>query len=153
MLAWPKCSWTYFGCLPAMRSIVAQVCLRSWTLMGGSSALFKRGLKWRPRRLVPLLVVPVRVGKTRSLSCQRGPAARLSWFWRERWRPRACVAFWEHFMERPLPFLGFSKMWPVLVWLRVRFTWSVAVGPLGSMSSHFRPRSSPSLRPQWRART
>jgi hypothetical protein len=121
--------------------------------MGGSSALFKRGLKWRPRRLVPLLVVPVKVGKTRSLSCQRGPAARLSWFWRERWRPRACVAFWDHFMERPLPFLGFSKMWPVLVWLRVRFTWSVAVGPLGSMSSHFRPRSSPSLRPQWRART
>jgi hypothetical protein len=99
------------------------------------------------------LVVPVRVGKTRSLCCQRGPAARLSWFWRERWRPRACVAFWEHFMERPLPFLGFSKMWPVLVWLRVRLTWSVAVDPLGSMSSHFRPRSSPSLRPQWRART
>jgi hypothetical protein len=67
MLAWPKSSWTNFGCLSAMRSIVAQVCLRSWNLMCGSSALFKRGLKWRPRRLVPLLVVPVRVGKTRSI--------------------------------------------------------------------------------------
>ena len=42
------------------------------------------------------------------------------------------MAFWEHFMERPLPFLGFSKMWPVLVWLRVSITWSVAVAPLGS---------------------
>jgi hypothetical protein len=71
MLAWPRSSWTYFGCLPAMRSIVAQVWRRSWNLMGGSSALFKRGLKWRPRRLAPLVVVPVRVGKTRSLSCQR----------------------------------------------------------------------------------
>jgi hypothetical protein len=29
----------------------------------------------RPRRLVPLVVVPVRVGKMRSLSCQSGPAA------------------------------------------------------------------------------
>src|ERR671920_768583 len=131
MLAWPKSSWTYFGCLPAMRSIVAQVCLRSCNLMGGSFALFKRGLKWRPRRLVPLLVVPVRVGKTRSLSCQSGPAACLSSFWRDLWRLRASVAFWEHFMERPLPFLGFSKMWLVLVWLRVRFIWSVAVGSLG----------------------
>jgi hypothetical protein len=28
----------------------------------------------------------------------------------------------------------------------------VAVALLGSMSFHFRPRSSPSLRPQWRAR-
>src|SRR5215211_168788 len=54
MLAWPRSSWTYFGCLPAMRSIVAQVWRRSWSLTGGSSALFKRGLKWRPRRLVPL---------------------------------------------------------------------------------------------------
>ena len=36
----------------------------------------------------------------------------------DRWRPRASVAFWEHFMERPLPFLGFSKVGPVLVWLR-----------------------------------
>ena len=37
----------------------------------------RSGLKWRPRRLVPLVVVPVMVGKTRSLSCQRGPAASL----------------------------------------------------------------------------
>jgi hypothetical protein len=48
--------------------------------MGGSSALFKRGLKWRPRRLMPLVVVPVSVGKTRLLSCQRGPAASLDEF-------------------------------------------------------------------------
>src|SRR5215208_8428872 len=130
MLAWPKSSWTYFGCLPAMRSIVAQVWRRSWNLMGGSFALCKGGLKWRLRRLVPLVVVPVGVGKTRSLSCQREPAASLSWFWRDRWRLRASVALWEHFMERPLPFLGFSKMWPVRVWLRVRFTCSVVVAPL-----------------------
>jgi hypothetical protein len=45
--------------------------------MGGSSAIYKRGLKWRPRRLVPLVVVPVMVGKTRSLSCQSGSAASL----------------------------------------------------------------------------
>jgi hypothetical protein len=47
--------------------------------MGGSSALFKRGLEWRLRRLV-LLVVPVRVWKTRLLSYQRGSAASLSSF-------------------------------------------------------------------------
>jgi hypothetical protein len=63
MLEWPKSSWTYFGCLPAMRGIVAQVWRRSWKRMRGSSALFRRGLKWRPRRLVALVVVPVRVGK------------------------------------------------------------------------------------------
>src|SRR5215210_7323453 len=55
------------------------------------------------------------VGKTRLLSCQRGPAASLSWFWRVRWLRSASVAFWEHFTELPLPFLGFSKMGPVLV--------------------------------------
>jgi hypothetical protein len=45
--------------------------------------------------------------------------------------PRASVALVEHFMERPLPFLGCSKMWPVLVWLSVRLMWSVAVAVEG----------------------
>jgi hypothetical protein len=57
--AWPRSSWTCFGCLPAMSSIVAQVWRRSWNLKGGRSAFFKRGLNWRPRRLVALVVVPV----------------------------------------------------------------------------------------------
>jgi hypothetical protein len=38
-----------FGCLPAMRSIVAQVWRRSWNLMGGSTARFGMGLKRRER--------------------------------------------------------------------------------------------------------
>jgi hypothetical protein len=59
---------------------------------GGSSALFKRGLKWRPRRLVPLIVVPVMVGKTSPLSSQREPIPSLSSFWRAQWRLRASVA-------------------------------------------------------------
>ena len=63
-----------------------------------------------------LVVVPEMVGKTRLLSCQRGPAASLSSFWRVRWLRSASVAFWERFTERPLPFLGFSKLGPVLVW-------------------------------------
>jgi hypothetical protein len=115
MLACPRSSWTYFGCLPAMRSIVAQVWPRSWSLMGGSPALFNRGLKWRPRRLVALMVVPVMVGKTRLLSCQRVPIPSLSSFWQARWRLRDSAALREHVTDRPLPFLGFSKMCPVLV--------------------------------------
>ena len=59
-----------------------------------------------------------------------------------------CGLMWEHFTERPLPFFGFSKMRPVRVWENVRLTCRVAKGPLRSMSSHIRPRSSPSLRPQ-----
>ena len=35
MLAWPSSSWTYFECLPATRSIVAQVWRRSWNLIVG----------------------------------------------------------------------------------------------------------------------
>src|SRR5215204_500741 len=58
MLAWPRSSWTYFGCLPAMRSIVAQVCLRSWNLMDGSSALFKTLL---------ILVPPLEASVTRLI--------------------------------------------------------------------------------------
>jgi hypothetical protein len=56
------------GCLPATRSIVAQVCRRSWSLIAGSSALFKSGLKCLPRRFVQVIVVPVVVGNTRLLS-------------------------------------------------------------------------------------
>jgi hypothetical protein len=62
------------------------------------------------------------------------------------------VALWAHFTERPLPFLGFSKMCPVLVWESVRLTCRVAEGAL-KLSSHITPRSSPSLRPQCRAST
>ena len=54
-----------------------------------------------------------------------------------------------------MPFLGFSKMYSSsLLWLRVRLTGRVAAAlPRRSMSSHFSPRSSPSLRPQCNART
>src|SRR5215216_7952419 len=41
--------------------------------MDGTSALFKRSLKWRPRRLVPLVVVPVRVRKMRFCRARAGP--------------------------------------------------------------------------------
>src|SRR5215217_6970031 len=59
MLACPRSSCTYLGCLPATRSIVAQVCRRSCSLMAGIPALFNKGLKCLPRRFVYVMVVPV----------------------------------------------------------------------------------------------
>jgi hypothetical protein len=56
MLAWPRRSWTYFGCLPSTGCIVAQLWRRSWNLMGGSSALFKTLL---------ILVPPLEASVTR----------------------------------------------------------------------------------------
>jgi hypothetical protein len=41
--------------------------------MGGSSALFERGLKWRPRRLMALVVVPVKVGKAKPAGVDQAP--------------------------------------------------------------------------------
>ena len=41
--------------------------------VSGSPVLFKRGLKCRPRRFVTLMVVPIVVGNTGPLSCQREP--------------------------------------------------------------------------------
>jgi hypothetical protein len=41
-----------------------------------------------------------------------------------------------------LPFFAFSKMCPVLVWLSVRLTCTVAEDPLRSMSFHIRARYS-----------
>jgi hypothetical protein len=93
MLACPRSSWTYLGCLPAARSMVAQVCRRSCSLIAGSPALFKRGLKCLPNKFVQLIVVPAVVGNTRSLSCQREPTLNFSSFWRARWLLRASVAF------------------------------------------------------------
>ena len=44
MLECPRSSCTYLGCLLAMRSIIAQVCRRSCSLMAGSAD--RRGLLW-----------------------------------------------------------------------------------------------------------
>src|SRR3954452_23943198 len=61
-----------------MRSIVAHVCLRSCNRMAGSPARFNSGLKCHPSKFVPLVVVPVVVGKTSLLSCQREPSRSFS---------------------------------------------------------------------------
>jgi hypothetical protein len=64
---------------------------------GGGPALPRSSLKWRPRRLVPLMVV----GKTSLLSCQREPIPSLSSFWRARWRlVRAFFASWLRIVYR-----------------------------------------------------
>src|SRR5918994_6997400 len=67
MLAGPKSSWTYSGCLPAMRSIVAQVWRRSWNLMDGRSAATHEGWPLGRDRHLPqkLTLGPVR----RQWSC------------------------------------------------------------------------------------
>src|SRR5215212_7134946 len=54
-------------------------------------------------------------------------------------------------MDLPLPFLGGSKTYPLLGSESVRLTRSIPVS--NSTSSHFRPNSSPSLRPQCMAST
>ncbi len=74
MLACPNISCTNLGCLPAMSNIVAHVWRRSCSRMAGSSARLSSGLKCLPNRFVPLVVVPVVVGKTSPLSCQREPS-------------------------------------------------------------------------------
>ena len=74
MLACPNISCTNLGCLPAMSNIVAHVWRRSCSRMAGSSARLSSGLKCLPKRFVPLVVVPVVVGKTSPLSCQREPS-------------------------------------------------------------------------------
>ena len=48
-----------------MRSIVAQVWRKSWSLMAVSPIFFNSGLKCRPVRFVPLMVVPMVVGNTK----------------------------------------------------------------------------------------
>ena len=56
MVACPRSSWTYLGCFPARRRMVAQVWLRSWKRTSGSPARRRSGLKlrvmrsWRDRR-------------------------------------------------------------------------------------------------------
>src|SRR4028118_1701540 len=58
--------------------------------MDGSSARLSSGLKYRPSRFVPLVVVPVTVGNTRPPSCQRDPSRRVfSSAWRARGAPPA----------------------------------------------------------------
>src|SRR3712207_877785 len=89
MLACPRSSWTYLGCLPAMSSIVAHVWRRSCSLVSDNPALLSRGLKCLPKRFAPLMVVPVVVGKTSPLSCQREPNLSFSSACLARWRLRA----------------------------------------------------------------
>ena len=83
------------------------------------------------------------------LSCQSGPAADLSLFWRGLWRLRVLCPC-ESTLRSGLSWV-FGRCG--LVWLRVRLTCSVAVVPLWSISYHLSPRSSPSLRQQCRAST
>ena len=66
------------------------------------------------------------------------------------------MAFLESFMKPPLPLLGSSNLWPVLVFESVRLTWSLGVAVSRSTSSHRSPSNSPSrsafhraMEPMW----
>ena len=64
MVACPSSSWTNLGCVPWVRSSVAQVCLRSWNRMWGSRAFLNKGARLRLRRLDGLTGPPVSVVKS-----------------------------------------------------------------------------------------
>jgi hypothetical protein len=128
MLACPRSSCTYLGCLPAMRSIVAQVCRRSCSLIAGNPVLLRRGLKCLPNRFVQLngasrrgrayepVILPESACPELLLVLAGAVGAQ-----------GASVALRESLTLLPLPFLGFSNLWPVLVSESVRLTCSVAV--------------------------
>ena len=57
--AWPRISWTIFGCSPLENIRVAKVCRRSWNLISGNPARLSKGLKERLSRLLGLNGVPI----------------------------------------------------------------------------------------------
>jgi hypothetical protein len=134
VLAWPGSSWTYSGCLPAMRRIVAQVCRRSWSRAAGRSAYLSSGLKRRPSTCVLLVVVPVVVGNSRAPSCHGEPGRSFppaprggSWgylriSWRARWNAPLRSSGARTRARFPSPAAYASPVASASAWIRGRST-------------------------------
>jgi len=93
----PSILETIFGCAPFVRrSVVAQVCLRSWKRMSGSSALLSSSFQCLWCRLSPSVGLPLALGNTRPRSVQEPfKTARLASCFL-RYRRRVSVALFRY---------------------------------------------------------